>query len=94
MILGEVLEMADAVVAAWLPGSEGDGVADVLLGSYAPTGKLSHSWPRDMGQVPINVGTKGYDPLFAYGFGLSYPGRATNKTSSSTKGAAPGAAKK
>jgi beta-glucosidase len=72
LILSEVLGLADAVVAAWLPGSEGAGVTDVLLGDHPATGKLSHSWPRDMGQVPINLGDSGYDPLFQYGFGLSY----------------------
>jgi beta-glucosidase len=64
--------MADAIVAAWLPGSEGQGVAEVLFGDYAPTGKLPHSWPRSMRQIPINAGDAGYDPLFPYGFGLSY----------------------
>jgi beta-glucosidase len=72
LILGEVLELADGVVAAWLPGTEGAGVADVLLGDHAPGGKLTHSWPRELEQVPINVGDKGYSPLFPYGFGLSY----------------------
>jgi beta-glucosidase len=72
LILGEALGMADALVAAWLPGTEGQGVADVLFGDYKPTGKLPVSWPRTMAQVPINVGDAKYDPLFAYGFGLSY----------------------
>ena len=72
MILGEALDRADAFVAAWLPGSEGQGVADVLLGDHAPTGKLPFSWPRSMEQIPINVGDPGYDPLFAYGYGLTY----------------------
>ncbi|HEX8985094.1 MAG TPA: glycoside hydrolase family 3 N-terminal domain-containing protein [Bryobacteraceae bacterium] len=72
MILDNVLDKADAVVAAWLPGTEGDGVADVLFGSYKPTGKLSHSWPRTMAQIPIHKGDKKYDPLFPYGYGLSY----------------------
>jgi beta-glucosidase len=72
MILGEVLDNADAVVAAWLPGTEGQGVADVLFGDYKPTGKLSFTWPRSMAQIPINVGDRDYDPLFPYGFGLSY----------------------
>jgi beta-glucosidase len=72
MILGDALTRADAFVAAWLPGTEGQGVADVLFGDYNPTGKLSHSWPRDMRQIPINVGDASYDPLFPYGFGLSY----------------------
>jgi len=72
LILGEVLTGASAVVAAWLPGTEGAGVADVLFGAVKPTGKLSCSWPRDMSQVPINVGDPNYAPLFEYGFGLSW----------------------
>ncbi|MCH8962670.1 MAG: glycoside hydrolase family 3 C-terminal domain-containing protein, partial [Bacteroidetes bacterium] len=72
LILGEVLEQADALVAAWLPGTEGDGVADVLFGDYPPTGKLPYSWPRSMDQILVNIGDANYDPLFAYGFGLSY----------------------
>ena len=72
MILGDALTNADAFVAAWLPGTEGDGVADVLFGAAKPTGKLSFSWPRSMAQLPINVGDKNYEPLFPYGFGLSY----------------------
>jgi len=72
LIIDEVLDKCDAFVAAWLPGTEGDGVADVLFGSYKPTGKLSFSWPRSMAQVPIHIGAKNYDPLFKYGFGLSY----------------------
>jgi beta-glucosidase len=65
MILGDVLDQASAVVAAWLPGTEGQGVADVLFGDYKPTGKLSFTWPRSVGQ-----GTAA--PLFAYGYGLKY----------------------
>lgn len=72
MILGDSLTRADALVAAWLPGTEGQGVADVLFGDYRPTGRLSHTWPRSMSQIPINVGDENYDPLFPYGFGLSY----------------------
>jgi len=72
LILGDAVDMADAVVAAWLPGTEGQGVADVLFGDYKPTGKLPFSWPRSMDQIPINVGDAKYDPLFAYGFGLTY----------------------
>lgn len=72
MIINDVLEMADAFIAAWLPGSEGDGVADVLFGDYAPTGKLPFSWPRSMDQIPINVGDEDYDPLFPFGYGLTY----------------------
>ena len=72
LILGDGLDMADALVAAWLPGSEGAGVADVLFGDYKPTGKLSFSWPRSMAQIPINVGDAKYDPQFPFGFGLTY----------------------
>jgi beta-glucosidase len=72
MILGAALDLADAVVVAWLPGSEGIGVADVLFGEYKPTGKLPVSWPRSNDQLPINVGDAKYDPLFPFGFGLTY----------------------
>ena len=72
LILGDGLDTADAVVAAWLPGTEGAGVADVLFGDYRPTGKLSFSWPRSMGQVPVNVGDAKYSPQFPFGFGLTY----------------------
>ncbi len=72
MIINDALERCDAFVAAWLPGTEGQGVADVLFGDYKPTGKLSFSWPRSMAQIPINVGDKNYDPLFKYGFGLTF----------------------
>ncbi|MFA5239517.1 MAG: glycoside hydrolase family 3 N-terminal domain-containing protein [Phycisphaerae bacterium] len=61
---------ADAFVAAWLPGTEGDGLAEVLFGDYPFTGKLSFTWPSSMAQIPINIGDATYDPLFPYGFGL------------------------
>jgi beta-glucosidase len=72
MILGSALDGADAFIAAWLPGTEGQGVADVLFGDFPPTGKLSHSWPRSMAQIPINSGDREYSPLFPYGFGMTY----------------------
>jgi beta-glucosidase len=56
----------------WLPGTEGGGIADVLFGLTKPTGKLSYSWPRNMTDIPINVGAPRYAPLFEYGFGLGY----------------------
>lgn len=67
----DLIEASDAFVAAWLPGSEGAGVADVLFGDYAPTGKLPHTWPKSADQIPINDGD-GKEGLFPYGFGLTY----------------------
>jgi beta-glucosidase len=72
MILGDSVDQADAIVAAWLPGTEGLGVGDVLFGNYKPTGKLPFTWPRSMEQIPINVGDAQYDPLYPFGHGLSY----------------------
>jgi beta-glucosidase len=72
------LNLANAYVAAWLPGTEGGGIADVLFrkkdGSpnHDFTGKLSFSWPRDAAGAPLNVNKEPYDPLFAFGFGLTY----------------------
>jgi len=71
MILEPIWHFCDALIAAWLPGTEGQGVADVLFGDYVPNGKLSHSWPRNMLQIPINFGDTDYDPLFEYGFGIT-----------------------
>jgi beta-glucosidase len=67
LIITEQLDNCDAVVAAWLPGSEGQGVADVLFGDYPFTGKLSYTWPRSMEQVPLGSG----EPLFPFGYGLA-----------------------
>ncbi|MDT4914198.1 MAG: beta-glucosidase [Pseudonocardiales bacterium] len=64
------LNETDALVAAWLPGSEGEGVADDLFGAAPYTGKLPVTWPRTVSQEPINVGDPSYDPLYAYGYGL------------------------
>jgi beta-glucosidase len=72
LILDPILADADAILAAWLPGTEGAGVADVLFGDFAPNGKLSHSWPRSTAQLPVNWGDPVYDPLYPYGHGLSY----------------------
>jgi beta-glucosidase len=72
MILGDILGQADAIVAAWLPGTEGEGVADVLFGDYKPTGKLSFAWPRSMSQVPSHPGDANYDPLYPFGYGSTY----------------------
>jgi beta-glucosidase len=74
LVITDQLPDWDALVVAWLPGSEGGGVADVLFGEAAPAGRLPHSWPRSSAQVPINVGDAEYDPLFSFGFGLAYGG--------------------
>ena len=72
LIITDELDKWAGLIAAGLPGSEGKGVADVIFGDYNPTGRLSVSWPRSMEQIPINFGDSDYDPLFEYGFGLSY----------------------
>jgi beta-glucosidase len=72
LVLGSVAEKANALVAAWLPGTEGNGVADVLFGDFKPTGKLTFSWPRTTAQIGVHQGDAGYDPLYKYGYGLSY----------------------
>jgi beta-glucosidase len=72
------LNLSSAFVAAWLPGTEGGGVADVLFRkhngavAYDFTGKLSVSWPRSACQTSLNVGDATYDPQFAFGYGLTY----------------------
>ncbi|MCG8442000.1 MAG: exo 1,3/1,4-beta-D-glucan glucohydrolase, partial [Caulobacterales bacterium] len=78
LFVNREINASNAFVAAWLPGTEGAGVADVLLrdakGDIAHdfTGQLSFSWPRSPSQFRLNRGEEGYDPLFAYGYGLTY----------------------
>jgi beta-glucosidase len=72
LIINDVLKQADAFIAAWLPGTEGQGVADVLFGDYKPTGKLSFTWPHSIADIPVKMGDKNYNPLFPYGYGLTY----------------------
>ena len=71
MWVNREINVADAFVAAWLPGSEGGGVADVLFGEHDFVGKLPFSWPRLASQT-TNVGDPDYDPLFEFGYGLSF----------------------
>ncbi|MFZ3482455.1 glycoside hydrolase family 3 N-terminal domain-containing protein [Sphingomonas sp. 3-13AW] len=77
------INQSDAFVAAWFPGSEGGGVADVLIGDASGrprrdfTGKLSFSWPKTAGQFTLNKGAPNYDPLFPFGYGLSYAQRTS-----------------
>lgn len=78
LYVNDELNLSDAFVAAWLPGSEGAGVADVLLRNeqgrvaYDFAGKLPVSWPRSHCQEPLNVGDAEYAPLFPMGYGLRY----------------------
>lgn len=75
LVITKALPYADAFVAAWLPGSEGEGVTDVLFGDVPFTGKTAYTWPRSDSQLPFdfqNMKTEGCDaPLFPYGFGLT-----------------------
>jgi len=76
LMIAPHLAKARAWVAAWLPGSEGGGVTDVLFGEQPFSGKLSFTWPATMAQIPINVGDPDYAskaPLFPFGHGLTYP---------------------
>ena len=72
MIIKEVIDDSDAFIAAWLPGTEGLGISDVMFGDFDFSGRLSMTWPESMKQIPINYGDNNYDPLFKFGFGLSY----------------------
>jgi beta-glucosidase len=79
LVITDQFQGADAWVAAWLPGSEGQGVTDVLFGDYPFTGKTPYTWPRSNAQLPINknnsAGLTGYDaPLFPFGYGLGDAG--------------------
>ena len=81
LMTNKQIDESDAFLAAWLPGSEGgDGIADILFGDYSPTGKLAFSWPKDISQVPINNNDE-VDPLFPFGFGLTYKIELKNITS-------------
>lgn len=76
--VNDLIDSSDAFVAAWLPGSEGNGISDLLLkevdgeARYDFTGKLSFSWPNLPSQSPLNIGDADYEPRYPYGFGLSY----------------------
>lgn len=71
VFLDDILDQTDAILAAWLPGTEGDGVVDVLFGAHPPTGKLSFTWPR-ASSGSLRRGDPGYQKLFDFGYGLSY----------------------
>ena len=71
VVIQPYLSLMDALVAAWLPGTEGQGVADVLFGDYGFTGKLPRTWFKTVDQLPMNVGDRHYDALFPFGYGLT-----------------------
>ena len=76
LVVTNQIEKSDAFVAAWLPGSEGDGIAEVLFGDYNFKGKLPHFWPKSLedfnGKYGPNFWDKSITPLFEYGYGLNY----------------------
>jgi beta-glucosidase len=79
--VNDLMNLSDTFIAAWLPGTEGKGVSDLLVAGkgskpYDFTGTLSFSWPRTVCQTPLNVGDAGYAPLFAYGYGLKRGSRS------------------
>ncbi|PIN20926.1 Glucan 1,3-beta-glucosidase [Handroanthus impetiginosus] len=71
VVIEPYLKKIDALVAAWLPGTEGQGIADVLFGDYGFSGKLARTWFKTVDQLPMNVGDPHYDPLFPFGYGLT-----------------------
>ncbi len=78
MITNATMHNSDVFMAAWLPGTEADGIADLFFGDYLPTGKLPMTWHKSNETIPMNFGDDNYDPLFPYGFGLtSYDNTAT-----------------
>jgi len=75
LIIGDILDSCDAIVAAWLPGTEAQGIADVLFGKLPFTGRLPYTWPAHMGQVRAPNGSA---PLFGLSYGLSTSARVTS----------------
>jgi len=72
LIINEALDNANSFVVAWLPGTEGNGVSDVLFGDVKPSAKLSFSWPKSMDNIPVNFDQENYDPKFKIGYGLTF----------------------
>lgn len=80
MMTNKEMALSDAFVAAWLPGSEGDGIADVLFGDYDFSGRLAFSWPKQP-RPALNFDEDGYEPLFPVGYGLNYQEQLQQKAS-------------
>jgi beta-glucosidase len=87
LILGEALQASDAFVAAWLPGTEGQGVADVLFGDYKPVGKLPRAWPAGT-TVATGTGQVG-EAFFPFGFGLTFGSSADTRETNTTQASTP-----
>ncbi len=86
LYVNKELNRSDSFIAAWLPGTEGGGVADLLFRQehgknhsrhFDFRGKLSYSWPKTPCQTPLNIGDTNYDPLFPFGYGLSLHDQVT-----------------
>ncbi len=86
LVTTKQIDQSDAFVAAWLPGSEGDGIGEVLFGNYNFIGKLPHSWPADVSQYDGKFGPNHWDndcePLFELGYGLKYENNPGNNMAS------------
>ena len=83
--VNKYINLSDAFVAVWLPGTEVEGIAEVIFTkngkiNYDFKGKLSFSWPKNKYQETLNIGDDGYDPLFAFGYGLNYSSSVTVNT--------------
>ncbi|CAF2118483.1 unnamed protein product [Brassica rapa subsp. narinosa] len=92
LVMEPYVDSIEALVAAWLPGTEGQGVADALFGDHGFSGKLPVTWFRNTEQLPMNFGDSHYDPLFAFGTGLeteSVVSTVARSTSGSAAGAKP-----
>lgn len=86
IVIEPYISLIDALVAAWLPGTEGLGVTDLLFGDYGFSGKLSRTWFRNVDQLPMNINDSHYDPLFPYGFGLTTHQSSVARSSAASSG--------
>lgn len=86
LVIEPYMDTIHALVAAWLPGTEGQGVADVLFGDHEFTGKLARTWFKTVDQLPMNSEDPHYDPLFPLGFGLKTVSLVTRSVSAAANG--------
>lgn len=84
-VIADQLGKIDALVASWLPGTEGAGVADVLFGKRPFSGRLPVTWPKTEEQAPLNVGDAAYDPQYPYGWGLTSQAAARQELAEARK---------